>query len=423
MQASQNGHADMVRRLLGKGASMDTQHKQDGSTALMMASQKGHGKVVEMLLGNGASLDLRKKDGWTALMIASHHGRGRVVGSLLGMGASINVQDKDGMTALMAASKNSHEEVVEMLLAKGAKAEIKDKHGQTAIMMGHKKVQMPAGQSSHPELVERQRKADLVAAQLLREEEEVASKEGVEMSKKGRGRRMKSKKSDQAAGEAGAGQAESGYGRPAGVGVEVVEVADGMDDTEHGLFKHRGERMYGEYGDVAQGDDWKAGRECAGSGDEWQVAGARMNKTKDKPPGDDGAKRVTKIEAASWKHDSPAAGTVVNAQGGKASGRDEVVQPGDMESSSTCASSMQEERAASPAAAVAGPPPVAGASEPNAAEGVDECCVCLEADKSHIFAPCGHFCVCQGCADSIMAASKECPVCRQASILCMRVFF
>ena len=362
------------------------------------------------------------------------------------MGASINVQDKDGETALMMASQNSHEEVVEMLLAKGARTEIKDKHGQTAIMMasnnGHKKVQkllvksasmgwramgalstpMPAGLTSHPELVERQRKADLVAAQLLREEEEVASKEGVEVSKKRRGRRTKSKKSDQAAGEAGAGQVESGCGRPAGDGVEVVEVADGMDDTEHGLFKQRGARMYGEYGDGAQGDGWKAGRECAGSGDEWQVAGARMNKTKDKPPGDDGAKRVTKIEAASWKHDSPAAvGTVINAQGGNASGRDKVVQPGDMESSSTCASSTQEERAASPAAA-AGPPPVAGASEPDAAEGVDECCVCLEADKSHIFAPCGHLCVCQGCADSIMAASKECPVCRQASILCMRVF-
>ena len=49
--------------------------------------------------------------------------------------------------------------------------------------------------------------------------------------------------------------------------------------------------------------------------------------------------------------------------------------------------------------------------------GVDECCVCMEARKTHAFVPCGHRCVCEGCADCIMAASKECPVCRQASNL------
>ena len=62
---------------------------------------------------------------------------------------------------------------------------------------------------------------------------------------------------------------------------------------------------------------------------------------------------------------------------------------------------------------------VAGA--PAAAEEV-ECCVCLESRKSHIFIPCGHFCACQRCADEIMAADKLCPMCRQASTTCPRVF-
>jgi hypothetical protein len=51
-----------------------------------------------------------------------------------------------------------------------------------------------------------------------------------------------------------------------------------------------------------------------------------------------------------------------------------------------------------------------------------ECCVCMEGRKSHSFVPCGHLCVCSGCADGIMSASKECPMCRQVSMLCMRVF-
>ena len=44
-----------------------------------------------------------------------------------------------------------------------------------------------------------------------------------------------------------------------------------------------------------------------------------------------------------------------------------------------------------------------------------DCCVCMELPKSNVFLPCGHMCVCQQCADNIMAASKECPMCRRAS--------
>jgi len=56
----------------------------------------------------------------------------------------------------------------------------------------------------------------------------------------------------------------------------------------------------------------------------------------------------------------------------------------------------------------------AGAAEGSGSitQGANECCVCLAPEKSHAFVPCGHYCVCEGCAHCIMAAPKECPVCR-----------
>jgi hypothetical protein len=61
--------------------------------------------------------------------------------------------------------------------------------------------------------------------------------------------------------------------------------------------------------------------------------------------------------------------------------------------------------------------------ETNAGAAVDaECCVCMESAKSHVFIPCGHVCVCQGCAEQVMASSKECPMCRQVSISFYRVY-
>ena len=42
----------------------------------------------------------------------------------------------------------------------------------------------------------------------------------------------------------------------------------------------------------------------------------------------------------------------------------------------------------------------------------NECVVCLDEKKTHMFTPCHHRCVCEGCADSIMGGTKECPMCR-----------
>ena len=43
----------------------------------------------------------------------------------------------------------------------------------------------------------------------------------------------------------------------------------------------------------------------------------------------------------------------------------------------------------------------------------DQCVVCLDAEQTRVFAPCGHICCCDECCDRIMNSSKVCPLCRQ----------
>jgi len=70
--------------------------------------------------------------------------------------------------------------------------------------------------------------------------------------------------------------------------------------------------------------------------------------------------------------------------------------------------------------AIANPDSALRAAVPVADE--QECCVCMATQKSSVFVPCGHMCVCAACATGIMARNKECPVCRRVSTLCIKVY-
>lgn len=41
-----------------------------------------------------------------------------------------------------------------------------------------------------------------------------------------------------------------------------------------------------------------------------------------------------------------------------------------------------------------------------------ECVVCMVEEKTHVFAPCGHYVCCFDCASAIQSTSCTCPMCR-----------
>lgn len=60
----------------------------------MFASQMGHSEVVKLLLGKGAQLEFLDEEGWNALMYAARYGHAETAGLLIDSGARTQVVDK-----------------------------------------------------------------------------------------------------------------------------------------------------------------------------------------------------------------------------------------------------------------------------------------------------------------------------------------
>ncbi|CAE7423020.1 unnamed protein product [Symbiodinium sp. CCMP2592] len=119
IQASTDGHADVVQLLLEAGADKEL-GDIDGCTPLFVAAQTGHAPVVRLLLEAGAQTEVRDLKGRTALMEASMRGHTPVVQLLLEAGAQKDARDVEGRTAVMEASRNGHASVRQLLVDAGA---------------------------------------------------------------------------------------------------------------------------------------------------------------------------------------------------------------------------------------------------------------------------------------------------------------
>ena len=42
-----------------------------------------------------------------------------------------------------------------------------------------------------------------------------------------------------------------------------------------------------------------------------------------------------------------------------------------------------------------------------------ECVICMDKGYEVVFVPCGHYCLCENCANQILETTKKCPLCRQ----------
>ena len=48
---------------------------------------------------------------------------------------------------------------------------------------------------------------------------------------------------------------------------------------------------------------------------------------------------------------------------------------------------------------------------------------CVGVQKTCVLMPCLHMCLCEACAETIMAGKRECPMCRKVTERVMRVFY
>jgi|GEM_PF-2603038 len=120
-KASREGDVATVRKLLDEGVDPNAS-PSGGRTCLMVASENGHPQVVKTLLSKGAKANLQEwKVKFTALMVAAKHGQAEIVKLLLEAGADPSVKDKDTWTALRWAVSRGHKDVETLLDKSGAK--------------------------------------------------------------------------------------------------------------------------------------------------------------------------------------------------------------------------------------------------------------------------------------------------------------
>ena len=119
MYVCQNGHLEVLKYLVERGADVNTASIK-GSTPLVHASQNGHLEVVEYLVEQGANVNTRDIDGSTPLMYVCQNGHLEVVKYLVERGADVNATSIKGSTPLIYASQKGHFKVVKFLVERGA---------------------------------------------------------------------------------------------------------------------------------------------------------------------------------------------------------------------------------------------------------------------------------------------------------------
>lgn len=132
--AAQNGHSEVVQKLIDWGADVNQLRFDTDDTALTLAAQKGWLEVVTTLLENGADIEARDMQGRTALSWSSANGHVHIIEELLERNAQIDLPDRKGLTPLMYAAGIGQVAVAEKLIESKANIRVVDKEEKTAAM-------------------------------------------------------------------------------------------------------------------------------------------------------------------------------------------------------------------------------------------------------------------------------------------------
>ncbi|KAM3725436.1 Sex-determining protein [Dirofilaria immitis] len=141
--AAAAGHLEIVRYLVEEAGANINQTTQSNSSPLRGACYDGHYDIVEYLVKKGADIELANRHGHTPLMIAAFKMRADIVRFLLKHGADPCRASIKGNTAMHDAAEAGSNEIVCMLLKAGAK-NVKDDCSMTpmqcAALAGHEDV-------------------------------------------------------------------------------------------------------------------------------------------------------------------------------------------------------------------------------------------------------------------------------------------
>ena len=133
--AASNGHTEIVRLLLDKGARVGLH------SAITSAIEGGFREVVEIFVESCAEKDLLDSNCYSPLMLAIQYDCYEMAKFLLEKGAQVNLQDNSGISPLMVSLPSmsrwplSECTVAELLLERGAQIDLQNIDGMSALML------------------------------------------------------------------------------------------------------------------------------------------------------------------------------------------------------------------------------------------------------------------------------------------------
>ena len=117
--AADNGHLDICRLLLDKGAQVEAKDNR-GCTPLHWAAREGYVEIVRLLCDRGADVEAHDNDGRRPLHRAALYGHISVVKELIEeRNAEINARDDIGWTALTWAREVNKHDIAAYLVSHG----------------------------------------------------------------------------------------------------------------------------------------------------------------------------------------------------------------------------------------------------------------------------------------------------------------
>ncbi|XP_078261911.1 ankyrin repeat and SOCS box protein 3 [Rhinoraja longicauda] len=122
--AAEKGHIAIIRTLLKNEARINGAHSACLWSVVHQAAYQGHLDVLKFLLEKGADKESKDDYGITPLFLAAQYGKLESLRTLIQYGSNVNCQAYDKATPLFIAAQEGHVECVEVLLSHGVNANL-----------------------------------------------------------------------------------------------------------------------------------------------------------------------------------------------------------------------------------------------------------------------------------------------------------
>jgi len=131
--AAYEGHTEIARLLIARGADVDAHHPRYRYYPIHEAAMSGNTEIVRLLLDHGSEMDVVTIHGGTPLYMAAGDGRRDIVLLLLKRGAPADTRGDGNKTLLHVAAARGDEDLVRILLGKGVGVDVKTEAGRTPL--------------------------------------------------------------------------------------------------------------------------------------------------------------------------------------------------------------------------------------------------------------------------------------------------